>query len=164
MKKIKKPYYLRGSISQSSVLRFITRASNSRLFLGTPGQYIVTKKNSIAISRAASICASSPISITIAKNSGGQRAAERKTEMLSTTNITENTFDSLKMINSRSLKKLTNRVYSIGQIRTSNSQVLQSPYQGTIMRRIRVSITRTDKMRTKSQRCGNMTGLKHHST
>src|ERR1044072_5536618 len=123
-----------------------------------------TQKNSIAISRAASVRASSPISIAIAKNSGGRCTSKRKTEMLSTTYITENTFDSLKMINSRSLKKLTNRVYSIGQIWTSNSQVLQSPYQRTIMCRIRVSITRTDKMRTSSQRRGNMTGLKHHST
>src|ERR1044072_9884645 len=90
--------------------------------------------------------------------------AKRKTEMLSTTYITENTFDSLKMINSWSLKKLTNCVYSIGQIRASDSQVLQCPYQRTIVCRIRVSITRTHKMRTGSQRRGNMTGLKHHST
>lgn len=110
MKEITEPNKLRDCISHRTILRFTTRASDNKLLLGAPRQEVITEKNSIVVCRPVSVCAVSQISIIVAENSGERGVAKRKAKMLCTTDITENTFDSLKVINSVSLKKLAHYV------------------------------------------------------
>jgi hypothetical protein len=62
-KKMREPNNFSSNESQSTILRFTTGARDSRLFLGTPRNQIVTKINRVTRGRAASIGTPSPVSI-----------------------------------------------------------------------------------------------------
>lgn len=73
-----------------------------------------------------------PIGIGVTNNGRRRTTSESESKVESAFDVSQNTFDSKKVIVGRLLEKLTNNINSIREIWTSDCQILQSTNQRTI--------------------------------
>jgi len=92
------PNNFRSCVSQDTMLRFTTRTRNSRLFLSTPQDEIVTQKHCVTRGGATRVRATSPISVRVGSKTSRWRGREIKAIMKSILNIPKDTFKGLKVM------------------------------------------------------------------
>ena len=123
--KIMNPNRFSADLSKRAILGLSTGARYSRLFLCTPGYEIRTQKNTITRGGATGIRAASPVGIRegIQVQWAG-RGAKSNTKTNRAFEIAKNTLHSSKVRRSRGTHKLSNMMYSKGNVRSCQCQIL----------------------------------------
>jgi hypothetical protein len=80
-KKLSKPAALSHDVSHSSILRLGARLRKCGLAFGRPGDQVVTKVDTIAGGRTASVRAASPVSVRVRSDRRSRRGVQLKTKV-----------------------------------------------------------------------------------
>jgi len=140
-KKLSKPRTLSNSVCNSPILSLSTGTRDSRLSLRRPGDQVTTKEDSKTGCRLASIRTPCPISICVNYQLKRRGWTKEETMVDCTLQVAQDPFDSRKMRLTRGVHVKADLLNSIGDVRTSEGEVLQGTNQTAVMSRIGKKIT-----------------------
>jgi hypothetical protein len=126
MKELAQPTRLRNSIGDSAILGLSTGSRDSRLTLRRPGDQIVTQEHTVARRGATSVGTTSPISIRIDCEVIRRGPLKMKTKVQGSLNIAQDALHGGEMRLLRIMHMKTDLLYCIGNIRTSEGEILKS--------------------------------------
>jgi hypothetical protein len=153
MKELAQPTRLRNSICDSAILGLSTGSRDGMLTLRRPGDQIVTQEHPVARRGATSVGTTSPVSIRIDCQVIRRGPVEMKTQVQGPLNIAQDALHGSEMWLLRVMHMKTYLLDCISNVRTGESEILQSTsytaelcrisHRNTLGRQLGLSINRS---------------------
>jgi hypothetical protein len=125
-KKLPEPAALSHDLSHGSILRLGARPRNRGLAFGRPGDQVVTKIDTIAGGRSASVRAASPVGVRVRSDRRSRCRVQLKAEVQCPLEVAENPLDEVQMRLTRSMHVETCLLDGMRNVGTRQSEVLKS--------------------------------------
>jgi hypothetical protein len=119
------PGGLSHTVGDGMVLGFCAGPRDDRLSLGRPGHQVVPEEHRVAGCRATSVRTSSPVSVGVHDKVGEVQAARKETVIWHPLEVAQDVFHGRQMRLPRVVHVQTNLLYSVGDVGSSERQVLQ---------------------------------------
>jgi hypothetical protein len=136
VKKLANPTTLSNGVRHSTILRLGTGPRDRGLALGRPRHKVITKVDTIARSRPASVRAACPVSVRVRGEGRSRCRVQPKTKVHGPLEVPKNPLNQVKVRLARSMHIEARLLHGMSNIRARQCKVLKGAYKAAILGRV----------------------------
>jgi hypothetical protein len=132
LEELAKPTCFGDGVGDSPILRFSTRARHRVLTLGRPRDQVVAEEGAVPRGGAPGVWTASPVRVGVGDEAVRRGRRELETVTKRALDVPKNSFDQSQVLIPRVVNVKTNLLHGVGDVRTSECQVLKSTRQAVV--------------------------------